>query len=187
MRLAVAAAGAALVMTAAQAWADQQLLKAQSQITFTIKQMGVPVKGTFRTFDAKVMFEPKNPEASKVALSIDLASASLGSADTDSELAKPDWFHIKVFPQATFQSTSVAAAGPGKFNVSGKLAIKGSSRDVTVPISLAQSSGATTAVGAFSIKRLDFKIGDGEWKDTSLVADAVEVNFKLVLTGVSPM
>jgi polyisoprenoid-binding protein YceI len=131
-----------------------------------------------------VAFDPKKPDAAKIALTIDLASASLGAAETEAELAKPDWFSIKQFPQATFESTSVKALGGGKFDVAGKLNIKGSSRDVIVPVALAQAGTNTTASGAFTIKRLDFRIGDGDWKDTSMVANDVQVKFKLSLTGV---
>ena len=56
--------------------------------------------------------------------------------------------------------------------------------DVTVPVTLAQSGATTTATGTLPIKRLAFKIGDGEWADTSMVADEVQVKFKLALTGV---
>ena len=167
--------------------ADQKLLPAQSEIAFTSKQMGVPVDGKFRKFDAQVAFDPKKPEAAKIGLTIDLASASLGTAETEAELAKPEWFNTKAFPQATFQSTAVKALGGGKFDVSGKLAIKSIGRDVVVPVTLTQTAGNTTASGTFSIKRLDFKIGDGDWKDTSMVADAVQVKFKLVLTGIGPL
>ena len=52
-------------------------------------------------------------------------------------------------------------------------------RDVVVPITL--SSGV--ASGAVAIKRLDFKIGDGEWADTSMVANDVTVKFKLAFSG----
>jgi len=56
-----------------------------------------------------------------------------------------------------------------------------------VPVTLTQSGGATTANGAFTVKRLDFRIGDGEWKDVSVVANEVQVKFKLALTGVGPL
>ena len=174
-----------LVATAAQA--QQKLVPAQSEISFTSKQMGVPVDGKFRRFDAQVAFDPKNPAASKIAFTIDLASASIGSAETEAELAKPDWFAVKSFPQAQFQSTSVKAGAPGRFDVAGKLTIKGTSRDVVVPVTVAQAGGNTTASGSFAIKRLDFKIGEGDWKDTSMVADDVQVKFKLLLTGVPAM
>ena len=180
-------AAAALSLVAATARAEQKLVPAQSEIAFTSKQMGVPVDGKFKRFDAQLAFDPKNPAASKIALTIDLASASIGSAETEAELAKPDWFAIKSFPQAQFQSTAVKATGPGKFDVAGKLTIKGTSQDVVVPVSVAQTGGSTTATGSFAIKRLDFKIGEGDWKDTSMVANDVTVKFKLSLTGVPAM
>ena len=176
-----------LAALAAPAHADELLLPAQSEIAFTSKQMGVPVDGKFRKFDARITFDPKKPEAANIAFTVDLASASQGAAETEAELAKPDWFNTEAFPQATFQSTGVKALGGGKFDVSGKLAMKAIGRDVVVPVTLVQVAGRTTASGTFSIKRLDFRIGDGDWKDTSMVADAVQVKFKLVLTGVGPL
>ena len=177
---------AVLAGFAAPACAQQKLLPAQSEIAFTSKQMGVPVDGKFKKFDAQVAFDPKQPAVAKIGFTIDLGSATLGSPETEAELVKPDWFNTKMFPQATFQSTAVKATGPGKFDVAGKLAIKGASQDVIVPVTLAQAAGTTTASGAFVIKRLDFKIGDGDWKDTSMVANDVQVKFKLALTGVGP-
>ena len=183
----LAVLSALLASTALPARADPKLLAAQSEIAFTSKQMGVPVDGKFRRFEAQVAFDPKKPEAAKIGFTIDLASASIGTAETEAELAKPDWFNTKAFPQATFQSTAVKALGGAKFEVSGKLAIKAVGHDVVVPVTLVQAGANTTASGVFGIKRLDFRIGDGDWKDTSMVADAVQVKFKLVLTGVGPL
>ena len=179
----IAAVGLA-VLASLPALAQQKLVPAQSEIAFTGKQMGVPVDGKFKSFDAQVAFDPKNPAASKIGFTIELGSASLGAPESEAELAKADWFNVKQFPKATFQSTSVKAAGPGKFEVAGKLVIKGSSHDVLVPVTLTQAGATSTATGAFTIKRLDFKIGDGDWKDTSMVANDVQVKFKLALTGV---
>ncbi|MEY4563475.1 MAG: hypothetical protein RLZZ618_2752 [Pseudomonadota bacterium] len=175
------------LLSALPALAQQKLVPAQSEISFTSKQMGVPVDGRFKKFDAQVNFDPKKPEAAKIALTIDLAGVSLGSAESEAEVVKPDWFNTKAFPQASFQSGAVKALGGGKFEVAGKLTIKGTARDVTVPVVLTQAGGTTTASGNFVIKRLEFKIGDGDWKDTSMVANDVAVKFKLSLTGVAPL
>ncbi|MBT9596304.1 MAG: YceI family protein, partial [Vitreoscilla sp.] len=164
-------------MAAAQPALAQKVIPAQSEIAFTSKQMGVPVDGKFRKWDAQIAFDPKKPEAGKVSFSIDTGSASFGSPETDAEVPKAEWFNVAKFPQATFQSSAMKALGGGKFEVAGKLGIKGSSRDVVVPVALAQAGGMTTATGAFTIKRLDFKIGDGEWADTSMVANDVQVKF----------
>lgn len=176
----------ALAALAAPAFA-QTLVPAQSEIAFTSRQMGVPVDGKFRQFTAQVAFDPKKPEAAKIGFTVELGSASIGTPETEAELAKPDWFNAKAFPQATFQSGAVKALGGGKFEVAGTLTIKGAKQNLVVPVTLAQAGGTSTATGSFTLKRLDFKIGDGDWKDTSMVANDVQVRFKLALTGVGPM
>jgi polyisoprenoid-binding protein YceI len=176
-----------LAAFAGPACAQQKLVAAQSDISFTSKQMGVPVDGKFKKFDAQIAFDPKKPEAGSIAFSIDLSSAQIGDSETMAELAKPVWFDSKRVPQATFQSSAVKAAGPGKFDIAGKLTIKGNVRDVLVPVTLTQAGGTTTAAGAFVIKRLEYKIGEGDWADTSMVANDVQVKFKLALTGLGAL
>lgn len=180
-------ASVALATLALGASAQQKLVPAQSEIAFTSKQMGVPVDGKFKKFDAQVAFDPKKPETAKIAFTVDLASVSFGASETESEVAKPDWFNTKAFPQASFQSTTVKATGAGKFEVAGKLTIKGASQNIVVPVALTQAGGTTTATGGFVLKRLDFKIGDGDWKDTSMVANEVNVKLKFALTGIAPI
>ncbi len=167
--------------------AQQKLVPAQSEIVFVSKQMGVPVEGRFKRFDAQISFNPAKPDTSKIAFTVDTGSATLGVPETDAELPKPIWFNVPKFPQATFQSSGVKGLGAGKFEVAGKLSIKGFSRDVVVPVTLTQNGAATTATGTFSLKRLAFKIGENEWSDTSMVADDVQVKFKLALTGVGKL
>lgn len=174
-------------MAATPALAQQQLVPAESSIHFVSRQMGVPVEGHFGKFSAQVAFDPAKPEAAKINFSVDTGSATLGVKETDAELPKPIWFNVAKFPQATFQSKSVKALGSGKFEVAGQLAIKGATRDVVVPVQLAQSGAKTTATGQFGINRLAYKIGEEEWADTSMVADDVQVRFKLVLTGVGKL
>lgn len=183
-------AAAAVLVVAGPACAQvpaAKLVPAQSEIAFVSKQMGVPVEGRFKKFDAQIAFDPKKPEAGKVAFAIDLSSAALGAPETEAELVKAPWFNVPKFPQATFQSSAIKSVGAGKYEVAGQLSIKGSAQNVVVPVTLTQANGSSTATGAFAIKRLDFKIGEGEWADTSMVANDVQVKFKLTLTGVAPM
>ena len=169
------------------AHADQKLVPAQSEIVFVSKQMGVPVEGRFKKFDAQLSFDPAKPETSKIAMTVDVASATLGVPESDAELPKAPWFNTAKFPQATFQSTSAKGLGGGKFEISGKLSIKGHAQDVVVPVTLTQNGATTLATGVLPIKRLVFKIGEGEWADTGMVADDVQVKFKFALTGVGKL
>ena len=167
--------------------AQQKLLPAQSEISFVSRQMGSPVEGRFRSFDAQVSLDPTQLAAAKIVLVVDLASATLASTDTETELRQSDWFDVKKFPQASFTSSAVKSAGPGRMEVVGSFSLKGRSRPLTVSVALTQSGGVTTATGAFTIKRLDFKVGDGDWADTDLIANYVQVKFKLALIGVAAL
>ena len=186
-RLLFAATALTVAATATSVMAEQKLVPAQSEIAFVSKQMGVPVDGRFKKFDAQISFDPAKPAASTMAFTVDVGSATVGSPESDVELPKAVWFNVPKFPQATFQSSAVKGLGAGKFEVTGKLSIKGNVRDVVVPVVLTQSGPVTTATGAFVLKRLAFKIGENEWADTSMVADDVQVKFKLALTGVGKL
>jgi len=180
--LALTLTGAALSLPALAA-EPQALVAAKSEVTFVAKQLGVPLDGRFKTFSAQTAFDPKAPQTSKIAFTVDLGSVAL-NPDADTELAKPEWFNIVKFPKASFQSTAIKALGAGRFEVAGKLAIKGNARDLVVPVQVTQAGGLSTATGTFALKRLDFKVGEGDWADTSVVANDVQVKFKLVLQGV---
>lgn len=173
--------------SAAAAQPIAQLLPARSEIVFTSRQMGVPVEGRFTRFDAQIVFDPKAPASARVRFNIETASATLGLAETDAELVKAAWFGSAKFPSATFESSAVKGLGAGRFEITGKLNVKGSVRDLLVPIQITQADGLTTATGSFAIKRLEFRIGEAEWADTAIVADEVQVRFKLALSGIAPL
>jgi polyisoprenoid-binding protein YceI len=175
---------AAYALLAASPACAQQVDAPKSEVGFTFKQMGVPVDGKFKKFDAQIAFDPKKPETGKVVLAIETGSASIGP-EADGEVIKPTWFSTAKFPTATFTSSSIKGLGSGKFEVAGKLVIKGQTQNVTVPVALTQAAGVTTAAGSFAIKRLEYKIGEGEWADTSMVANDVQVKFKLTLRGMA--
>lgn len=164
-----------------------KLLPARSEVSFVSKQMGVPVDGHFKKFDAQIQLDPRKPEAGSIAVVVDTASATLGAAETDAEMPKAPWFNVAKFPQATFKSSAIKAAGGGKFEVAGQLQVKGKARDIVVPVQIVQSGAESVASGSFAIKRLDFGIGEGEWADTSVVANDVTVTFKLALSGLGPL
>jgi polyisoprenoid-binding protein YceI len=169
------------------ATAQQKLLPEQSELSFVAKQMGVSMNGHFKKFDAQVTFDAAKLATSKVAFTVDMGSATLGSAEADSELPKATWFNVPKFPQATFTSTAIKSLGAGKYEMAGQLSIKGQAHEVLVPVTMSQTGALTVATGVLPIKRLAFKVGDGDWADTSMVADDVQVKFKLTLSGVGKL
>ncbi|WP_313034145.1 YceI family protein [Massilia alkalitolerans] len=152
---------------------------AKSSVTATFKQMGVPVEAKFKQFAAQIDYDAAKPSASKASVEIQTASLDLGDPDYNKEVTKKEWFNTAQFPKASFVSTAIAPAGAGKLNVSGKLTIKGRSADVSFPLSVKAEGGKQVFEGQLPIKRLAFNIGEGEWKDTSMVADEVVIKFRV--------
>ncbi len=190
MPLALAVAAALSIAAGQPAQAKPkpaQLVAAGSEIGFTTRQMGVPVDGKFVKFSAQIALDPKNPQAGSVAFLIDTGSARFGSAELDAEVPKATWLNVPQFPQASFQSSAIKSSAPGRFEVAGKLSIKGVVRDLVVPVQVTQTGATSTASGAFVIKRLEFKVGEADWADTSMLANDIQVRFKLVLTGLAPL
>ena len=167
--------GVALVAGAAPLKTDP----ARSTVSAVFKQMGVPVEAKFKNFSAQVDYDHAKPDQAKASVEIDTASLDLGEADMNKEVAKKDWFNSAQFPKATFVSSGIKQAAPGILRVSGKLSIKGKAADVTFPLTVKTEAGKQVFEGTLPIKRLAYNIGEGEWKDTSMVADDVVIKFRV--------
>ena len=159
--------------------AAQAIDSARSRITVQSRQMNVPVEAPFKKFTAQVSFDPAKPEAGSARIEIDLASFDIGDAEINETLRDRNWFDTKSHPTARFVSTSIRALGGGRFEARGPLTIKGKSLDVVAPF-VVKAAGADRIIeGAFPIRRLQYNIGDAHWRDTSVVADEVQVKFRL--------
>jgi len=175
-RILIALALGAAVLAPALA----QLDTAKSSVIAVSRQMGVPVEGVFRRFSAQISFDPARPAEGKASIEIDIASFDLGDADFNRETTKKEWFDAAKFPKATFVTTAIKPAGAGKYEAVGKLTIKGKTLDVVAPASFKTEGGQQVFEGVLPIRRLAFNIGEGEWKDTSTVADEVQIRFRIV-------
>jgi polyisoprenoid-binding protein YceI len=173
-----------MLLAAGQAGAEGVLID-KSEIRFVSKQMGINVEGSFRRWKANIVFLPGDLAHSKADFDIELASIDLASDEAESEARRPSWFDTAKFPVARFVSTSIKDLGGGKYEVAGKLTLKGVARDAVVPIALTRdASGNSVADGTFTIKRLDYRIGDADWADPDTVANEVIVRVRMVLPPV---
>src|SRR4051812_49143175 len=109
---------------------------AKSSVSAVFRQMNVPVEAQFKKFNAQIAFDNAKPEASKANVEIDIASFDLGDPDYNKEVLKKEWFNGAQFPKATFISSAMKPGAAGKFEVAGKLTIKGKTADVSFPLSV---------------------------------------------------
>ena len=173
---------AVALTTAAQAHA-QRVDIAASDITFVTRMMGAPVEGRFTRWDATLQFDPQRLETASLALRIDVTGATFASPEVGAEAQRAVWFDGARFAHAQFQSTTVKALGGGRYELAGRLSLKGQTRELIVPVTLVHTGTTARARGSFGVKRLDFGIGSGEWADASLVAHEVLVRFDIALSG----
>lgn len=182
-RSTVIAAGLALALPALAAGTYSRVLPEKSSLAFVSQQMGVSVDGTFRKFVATLDFDPAKPEAGKATLDIELASIDAGGTEANDEVKGKNWFDVKQFPTARFVSTSVKPLGNNKYEVRGQMSIKGKTREVAAPFTLKPEGAGAVLEGSFPLKRLDYGVGTGAWGDTSVVADEVQIRFRLAVAG----
>jgi polyisoprenoid-binding protein YceI len=152
---------------------------AKTSVSAVFKQMSVPVEAKFKTFNIAIDYNPATPAAATAKVEIDTASLDLGEAEMNKEVAKKEWFNSSQYPKATFVSSAIKPVSPGQLTVTGKLTIKGKTSDVSFPLTVKTDAGKQVFEGTLPIKRLAFNIGDGEWKDTSMVADEVTIKFRV--------
>ncbi|MFY9329672.1 MAG: YceI family protein [Georgfuchsia sp.] len=173
---------AAVIASSAHAVELNQVAAGESRIDFAGKQMGVAVDGSFKKFEAQISLDPARPEAGKARVDVDLASIDAGSDEATTELKGKTWLDIAAFPKASFVASSIKALGAGRYEAHGTLSIKGISRDTVVPFSIRNEGPGSWLEGGFVIPRLQFRIGEDAWSDTSTVADEIQVKFKLFLS-----
>lgn len=178
-RFAFALALAAALPFAAQAAEFTQVQTDKSAITFGYQQMGVKMDGRFKKFAARLNFDPAKPTAASASFDVDLASVDTGAPEADEEVAGKPWFNTKAFPTAQFVSGSVKALGGNRYEVAGKLTIKGKTQDIVVPATFTAQGNSGVFDGSFTIRRGDFSIGEGAWAKFDIVANDVLIKFRI--------
>lgn len=167
--------------------APRGLILAQSQIEFTLKEMGVPVTGTFKKFDAALDIDLAKPEKSSAAIRIDVGPLTTDNDEADAIAVGADWLDKVRAPLATFQSASISALGVGRFEAKGSLSIKNVTRPITLQFaSTDQADGKTLITSEFKINRSEFGVGTGVWNQVGVVSEVLLFKVRLLLSPVVP-
>lgn len=149
----------------------------QSQITATFRQMNVPVEGTFSTFSGNIVFDPQRAAASRARIEIDTTSFDVGAPEFNDELRAKEWLDTATHPKASFVSSRVTALGQNRFEVTGKLTLKGKTLEIKVPFTLRTEDSVSIYEGEVPLSRKTYSIGSADWEKT--VDDKVVVKFRI--------
>lgn len=152
----------------------------QSRLEFLGVQAGAEFKGAFRKFTAAVDFAPDALPSSHFDVQIDLNSVDSMDKDRDTTIRGSDIFDVAHFPAAHYVTRSIAKTAAG-YTAVGALTLRGVTKDVPIDFQFVPTAAGAKLEGGAKLKRLDFGAGQGDWKSTEWVADAVKISFSLVL------
>jgi polyisoprenoid-binding protein YceI len=179
---------ATALLAASPALADTWVVdKSHSEAGFQIRHMMAKVRGRFNDFAGTIVADPAKPEASSVEFTLKAASIDTSNENRDKDLRGANFFDVEKFPEITFKSTRVKAAGKDRYDVTGTLTMRGVAREVTLPVSFLgfgkdpwgnEKAGFSTDV---TLNRKDFGIVWNKALDSGgvLLGDEVWVSINL--------
>jgi polyisoprenoid-binding protein YceI len=153
---------------------------AQSRLDFTGVQAGAEFKGVFHKFTAVVDFSADELATSHFDVQIDLSSEDSSDKDRDQTIKGPDIFDVAHNPTAHYVTKTITKTAAG-YSAVGALTLHGVTKEVPIDFQFSQAAGGAKLEGSAKLKRLDFGVGQGDWKSTEWIADAVKVSFSLLL------
>jgi polyisoprenoid-binding protein YceI len=154
---------------------------AGSSLTFTFDQGGAASKGSFRQFATELVYDEKSPAASSLNVKVQTGSIDTQDQERNDMLVGADLFDAKKFPTAQYTATSLTKNSAGGLEAAGKLTLRGVTRDLRLPLKIERTAAGLTLSGETAIKRLDYGVGQGDWKATDGVADEVKIQYKVAL------
>jgi polyisoprenoid-binding protein YceI len=152
---------------------------AGGEVTFRVMQAGAPYSGSFRRFAGEVCFA--QGRLTRINASLDPSSVDTGLPELDAALKEKDFFAVREFPRVTFVSTSVQSQGEAQVT-HGTLEIKGNRREVEVVLRSQQAGGKMSISGSFTLDRLQYGIGTGDWTNTKWLGAEVKLDINATLT-----
>jgi len=153
---------------------------AGSKLEFVGVQAGAEFTGGFHKYIAAIDFAPDALANAHFDVQIDLTSVDSKDKDRDQTIRGSDIFDVAHFPTAHYVTKTITKTATG-FSATGSLTLRGVTKDVPIDFQFVSTAAQAKLDGTAKLKRLDFGVGQGDWKSTEWVADAVKINFSLLL------
>lgn len=153
-----------------------------SKVGFSLRHFTNTADGEFGKFSGTLEFSKQHPENSSIEYEVDVASVDTGNGTRDDHLRGDEYFEVKKYPKMTFESKAFKNVGKNKYMVTGALTIKGHSKNISVPVTLAKTQSlwasgeeALTFDSTFAVNRTEFGVGE----ESSLLGSEVTVSLHL--------
>jgi polyisoprenoid-binding protein YceI len=144
---------------------------AHSGFYFDIHHIFSTIRGHFQDYSGTFIFDPENPAEAQLKVKIKVKSIFTDNQKRDKHLKSAELFDARKYPVMLFESATIKPAGDKQYMVTGKLTIKGHSKDISFPLTylgeknhpLQKGEIVAGFSGNLVIDRLDFQVGDGKF------------------------
>jgi polyisoprenoid-binding protein YceI len=92
------------------------------------------VRGHFKNIQGTLFFDPANPRAASVEVTIDANGIWSGEPDRDAHLRSADFLDAENHPQIVFKGNQVELSGENDANLIGELTMRGVTRKVALTV-----------------------------------------------------
>lgn len=172
---------------------DYSLDAAHSRVGFVARHaMVTKVRGLFKEVEGTIHLDVEDPSRSSAEVTIQVASVDSQQPDRDAHLRSADFFDVERFPTITFTSTSAKAVGEDRYQLTGDLTIRGTTRPVTLDLELTGVVRDPFGMlrvgfeGTVVVNRRDFDLGWNMALDTGGLLVSEKVTIELDVAVVRP-
>lgn len=154
-----------------------------TSIYFSIHHIFATVRGKFDDFSGTLIFDPKDHMVSRCDMDVKTDSIDTGNQQRDNDLRSKRFFDTSDYPLMTFRTRKVRHIKANRYEISGSLTVKGVTKDVTIPFRflgvkdnpLKPKTWVAGFEARFTIKRLAYHVGTGQFFKMGAIGNDVEV------------
>ncbi|MEU9353397.1 YceI family protein [Streptomyces griseoloalbus] len=164
---------------------------AHSSVAAVARHLGISsVRGRFTEFAATVEVAPDDIAKSRVEAVIRAASIDTGNGMRDTHLRSADFLDVERYPEITYRSTGLTAAGSDRWTVHGELAMRGVVRPVDLDLAHlgtgADPWGGTRAAfrATAELRREDFAMNYNQVLQAGIAAIGTTLRVELDIQAV---
>lgn len=132
----------------------------KSDITFSVKNLGIATGGSIGGLQAEIIFDKDKPETGSIQGSVDVNAINTDNDSRDTHLKSADYFDVAKYPRISMKSVSIKHKSGNSYVARFSLTIKDKTRQLDIPFIYTENGTTAQYKGSFKINRTDFGIGN---------------------------
>lgn len=153
---------------------------AETKVDFKIKNLGLYVDGNFSEAVFNGNFNREDLIHSNFTVHINVNSLSTGNKKRDGHLFKEEYFDVEKYKAITFTSTKIENVSENKYNLTGTLTIKSTTKSIVIPLEIMEHGESLIIKSQFQLNRRDYGVGGNLWILSDIVNAQITYSAKKI-------